>query len=174
MKKKIIKSITGFITIALTILLVYGIFSGNLERYVHKHKDKTKSQDNKKENSQCIKEYPPGQIIENYKKAFSWDFCSPKEDVYDPNNKNISIFAYGVSKDESDYNVKLSKEATEYNQKHPLDQEHTGLGKVNKENLIEIGKEFDNKIDCVKVTVNSLEVIDNIIGLDENYFLPNV
>ena len=170
--KKRLGHIKGFVVMAAAIVLIYGIFSGDLESYMTRFKKAASSKENDTSSS-VAKEYPPGEVIEDYVNAFDWTIY-PSEKSYDPNNKSMKYNAYGISKDEEKYLKTLQNEVVKYDKEHPISDECKGSNKINPSCRFNIGQEVDIRQDSMKVTINSIDILEDVSALDEDYFLPEV
>lgn len=138
-------------------------------------KENKKDKENEEANSSTeeIKyTYPPDTVIENLGSAFSWEL-KPTENRYDPAYKVFGWTDYGMTKEQSRHEQKLTKEVTAYDKEHPLEEELAGSGKINPSGEFQIGEEIDDRVRQAKIQVNSIEVLDDITTLDEDYFTPN-
>lgn len=165
---KYMKRMVAILPMIVGIILLYGIFSGNMEKWIHTF---TSAGDSKKVSQ---KTYPIG-VIENYREAFEWYAgAEPQAEVYDPDNKTGKPYLYyGQSVNETEWYEKCYAEDVEYNNSHKLSEKYIGTDKYNPDKIVGIGEQFMRKYMCVEGTVNEIDIVDSLNGCEEKYYLAD-
>ena len=165
---KYMKRMVAILPMIVGIILLYGIFSGNMEKWIHTF---TSARDSKKVSQ---KTYPIG-VIENYREAFEWYAgAEPQAEVYDPDNKTGKpYFYYGQSVNETEWYEKCYDEDVEYNNSHKLSEKYIGADKYNPDKIVGIGEQFIRKYMCAEGTVNKIDIVDALNGCEEKYYLTD-
>ena len=173
--KRVIRRIIYITPLLMGVMLIYGIFTGELEKKVNEVKlkiderkassDKKEDTYNKRDNEEAT--LPDGKI--SIKENFTWDI-PPRVDEYDPDNKLPGNYMYGYTKEEIQYQEKLGYKQCEYDEKVKLPEELKGHNIFNKEKMIEFGEEFEIKFNKLKCKYENLIIREDFLGLDKEYY----
>ncbi len=175
--KKVRKYLAEAVVFVIAAITIYSILNGSLDTFINVKMGAVKqsffSDSDNAVGDETEQVYPPGEAIQNYKKAFSWSLM-PIEDTYDPEHKSMIYLAYGLSKDEEAHHTHMYQEQERYQQSHPLDTRHRGENKYSTDNLVAVGQVFMREFVCMEGCVESIEILDHLEELDENYLSPSM
>ena len=165
---KVIKKVSAVIPIMVAVILLYGIFSGNIEDWIHQIKS-TKSTNDSAGNT-----YPIG-VIENYRTTFKWENSGePYAEVYAPDNKiGKPYLYYGVSVDECNWLESCYDEDVEYNKSHKLSEKYLGANKYNPDKVVNVGEKFTRKYMCSECTINKIDTVESLLDCESRYYLSD-
>lgn len=175
MKISNIKKIIYIIPLVIGALVIYGAFSGKLQKHVNNAKlkiDEAVSDMNEDKNGNSTDEtetIPEGKIcLTDY--FNDWE-NKPLVEEYDPDNKIGKNEVYGITKNESKYHEELYNKQTKITEATKIPSECVGSQMYNKEKILKWGSTFEINYTQMTCTYDNLAIRDDFKGLDSSYYM---
>lgn len=165
--KEYTKKIISVVPIFFAVMLLYGAFSGKLQNMITNTKTKLEEQFEETTSVQ-VSEDGKIQLDDNWK----WD-RAPIVNEYDPNNKIVGYFTYGITVSEMKHREECGFKQINYNKTHVIPEKYIGCGVYRRDEVINEGVEFANNYYLLKAKYENVEICEDIRQLKEEYFAEN-